>query len=54
MAATYTEKDVPPGWEALYAEDYGQDLADRRLATWARIFGRWRWMMPLPEEPPVR
>lgn len=32
MAATYAEKDVPPGWEALYAEDYGQDLADRRLA----------------------
>lgn len=32
MAATYTEKDVPSGWEALYAEDYGRDLADRRLA----------------------
>lgn len=32
MAATYTEKDVPPGWEELYAEGYGRDLADRRLA----------------------
>lgn len=32
MAATYTEKDVPPGWEDLYAEGYGRDLADRRLA----------------------
>lgn len=32
MAATYEEKDVPPGWDALYAETYGKDLADRRLA----------------------
>lgn len=32
MAATYAEREVPPGWEELYAEDYGRDLADRRLA----------------------
>lgn len=32
MAATYVEKDVPPGWEQLYAEQYGRELADRRLA----------------------
>lgn len=32
MAATYTEQEVPSGWEDLYEEDYGKDLADRRLA----------------------
>lgn len=32
MAATYAEQDVPQGWEELYAEDYGKELADRRLA----------------------
>lgn len=32
MAATYAEQKNPPGWEKLYLEGYGRDLADRRLA----------------------
>ena len=32
MAATYTEKQLPPGWETLYEADYGEKLADTRLA----------------------
>lgn len=32
MAATYEEKEIPPGWEDLYAERYGKNLAEKRLA----------------------
>ena len=32
MAATYAESSLPPGWEDLYAEGYGSELAEKRLA----------------------